>query len=76
MAKVDVKYPFCKQTAPVKKHGLGSTGHQRYRCQACCRSFQLDDEYRACQQCMNAQIVDLAINNAGIRDTARIAHQH
>ncbi|MFI0489024.1 MAG: IS1 family transposase, partial [Yersinia sp. (in: enterobacteria)] len=38
MAKIDVKCPFCKQTAPVKKHGLGSSGHQRYRCQACCRS--------------------------------------
>ncbi|EKT62484.1 insertion sequence protein [Providencia alcalifaciens Dmel2] len=47
MAKVDVKCPFCQQTHPVKKHGLGSTGHQRYRCQDCCRSFQLDYEYRA-----------------------------
>ncbi|MGJ0630397.1 IS1 family transposase, partial [Xenorhabdus bovienii] len=48
MAKVDVKCPFCQQTPPVKKQGLGSTGHQRYRCQECCRSFQLDYEYRAC----------------------------
>ena len=74
MAKVDVKCPFCKQTAPVKKHGLGSSGHQRYRCQACCRSFQLEYEYRACQQGMKSQIVDLAMNNAGIRDTARALH--
>ncbi|MGL4487540.1 MAG: IS1/IS1595 family N-terminal zinc-binding domain-containing protein, partial [Yersinia sp. (in: enterobacteria)] len=36
-----INSPFCKQTAPVKKHGRGSSGHQRYRCQACCRSFQL-----------------------------------
>ncbi|AYN25535.1 IS1 family transposase (plasmid) [Buttiauxella sp. 3AFRM03] len=71
MAKVDVKCPFCKQTAPVKKHGQGSSGHQRYRCQACCRSFQLEYEYRACQQGMKTQIIDLAMNNAGIRDTAR-----
>ncbi|MGL5952305.1 MAG: IS1 family transposase, partial [Providencia rustigianii] len=26
MAKVDVRCPFCQQTPPVKKHGLGSTG--------------------------------------------------
>ncbi|MFI0487815.1 MAG: IS1 family transposase, partial [Yersinia sp. (in: enterobacteria)] len=26
MAKIDVKCPFCKQTASVKKHGLGSSG--------------------------------------------------
>lgn len=25
MAKVDVRCPFCQQTPPVKKHGLGST---------------------------------------------------
>ncbi|CNC29875.1 insertion sequence protein [Yersinia pseudotuberculosis] len=31
MAKVDAKDPFCEQTHPVKKHGLGRTGHQRYR---------------------------------------------
>ncbi|WP_154908257.1 IS1 family transposase [Klebsiella grimontii] len=31
MAKVDARCPFCEQTAAVKKHGLGSAGHQRYR---------------------------------------------
>lgn len=33
MAKVDVKCPFCAQTASVKKYGPGSAGHQHYRCQ-------------------------------------------
>lgn len=74
MATVEVKCPFCEQTDPVKKHGLGSTGHQRFRCQTCCRSFQLEYEYRACQQGMKEKIVDLAMNNAGIRDTARALH--
>lgn len=71
MDKVDVKCPFCQQTHSVKKHGLGSTGHQRYRCQDCCRSFQLDYEYRACQPDTNDKIIDLTMNNTGIRDTAR-----
>lgn len=35
MAKVDAKCPICAQTVPVKKHGLGNSGHQRYRCQEC-----------------------------------------
>ncbi|MGF7484006.1 IS1 family transposase [Providencia sp. SP181] len=74
MAKVDVKCPFCQQTSPVKKHGLGSTGHQRYRCQGCSRSFQLDYEYRACQPGTKDKIIDLTMNNAGIRDTARALH--
>ena len=74
MATIDVKCPFCEQTDPVKKHGPGSTGHQRFRCQTCCRSFQPEYEYRACQQGMKAQIVDPAMNNAGIHDTARALH--
>lgn len=72
MAKVDVRCPFCEQTDSVKKHGHGK--HQRYRCQTCKRTFQLDYSYRACQPGMKAKIVDLAMNNAGIRDTARALH--
>ncbi|MEQ5434099.1 IS1 family transposase [Providencia huaxiensis] len=71
MDKVDVRCTFCQQTPSVKKYGLVSTGHQRYRCQDCCRSFQLDDEYRACQPGTKDKIIDLTMNNAGIRDTAR-----
>lgn len=74
MAKVDVKCPFCEQTVSVKKHGLRKAGHQRYRCQMCCRTFQLDYAYHACHPGMKEQIVDLAMNNSGIRDTARALH--
>ncbi|MDF7679644.1 IS1 family transposase [Enterobacteriaceae bacterium ESL0689] len=74
MAKIDVACPFCKQTEPVKKYGLGKSGFQRYRCQSCCRTFQTDYAYRACHPGMKEQIVDLAMNNAGIRDTARTLH--
>lgn len=74
MAKVDVKCPFCEQTECVKKHGFGKAKLQRYRCQSCCRTFQLYYAYRACQPGMKEQIVDLAMNNAGIRDTARALH--
>jgi len=74
MAKVDVKCPFCEQTGSVKKHGLGKVELQCYRRQSCCRTFQLDNAYRACQHGMKEQIVDLAMNNAGIRDTARELH--
>ncbi|EMA5122940.1 PQQ-dependent sugar dehydrogenase [Salmonella enterica] len=73
MVKVDVKCPFCAQTASVKKYGPGSAGHQHYRCQACCRSFQVDYEYRACQPGMKEQVVDLAMYNAGIRNPQGLA---
>lgn len=66
--------PVCKQTESVKKHGLGKAKFQRYRCQSCCRTFQLDYAYRFCQSDMKAKIVDLAMNNSGIQDTARALH--
>ncbi|XWR71201.1 IS1 family transposase ISPmi3 (plasmid) [Providencia manganoxydans] len=74
MTKVDVRCAFCLQTSSVKKHGLGSTGNQHYRCQDCSRSFQLDYEYRACQPGTQDKIIDLTMNNAGIRDTVRALH--
>jgi transposase len=70
MAKIDVKCPFCEQTESVKKHGQGKTGHQRYRCQLCRRTFQLDYAYRACQPGMKEQIVDLAMNNSALTGRA------
>ncbi|HCJ9454240.1 TPA: IS1 family transposase [Escherichia coli] len=74
MATISVKCRFCGLTAPVKKHGTGNGGHPRYRCQACCRTFQLDYTYNACQPGIKEQVVELAMNNAGIRDTARALH--
>ncbi|WP_421692490.1 IS1 family transposase [Xenorhabdus bovienii] len=74
MALVEVKCRFCDQTTPVKKHGKGEGGHQRYYCQPCRRTFQLEYTYRACHSGMKEQIVELAMNNAGIRDTARALH--
>ncbi|AHG20616.1 transposase [Chania multitudinisentens RB-25] len=74
MAKVNVKCPFCGQTKSVKTHGLGKAKHQRYRCQMRSRTFQLDYSYCACQHGMKEQIVDLAMNNAAIPDTAWALH--
>ena len=74
MAKVDVKCPCCGQSEPVKKHGMGKAKHQRYRCQSCRRTFQLDYTYRACQPGVKERVVTLAMNNSGIRDTARALH--
>ncbi|WP_155271211.1 IS1 family transposase [Xenorhabdus bovienii] len=74
MATVEVKCRFCQQVEYVKKHGKGEAGHQRYRCLSCKRTFQLDYAYRACKAGIKEQVFDLAMNNAGIRDTARALH--
>ncbi len=74
MAAIEVKCRFCQQIEFVKKHGKGDAGHQRYRCFSCKRTFQLEYAYRACQAGIKEQVVALAMNNSGIRDTARTLH--
>ncbi|WP_072061456.1 IS1 family transposase [Xenorhabdus khoisanae] len=40
MAKVDVVCRYCHKTEEVKGHGKGRTGHPRYHCYSCRRTFQ------------------------------------
>ncbi|WP_414079707.1 IS1 family transposase [Xenorhabdus bovienii] len=39
VALVEVNCRFCDQTTPVKKHGKGEGGHQRYYCPSCRRAL-------------------------------------
>ncbi len=68
MAKADVYCRYCHKSEHVKGHG----GHPRYRCYACCKVFQLEYTYQACKPGVKKQIVDMAMNNGGIRDTVRV----
>ncbi|WP_157104611.1 IS1 family transposase [Xenorhabdus hominickii] len=72
MAKADVYCRYCHKSKHVKGHGKGNGGHPRYRCYTCCKVFQLEYTYQACKPGVKEQIVDIAMNNGGIRDTARI----
>jgi transposase-like protein len=36
------------------------------------KTFMLNYRYRACQAGIKAQVVEMAINGSGIRDTARV----
>jgi transposase-like protein len=53
-------------------------GKQRYRCRACLegrgRTFLLEYSYAAHSPEVKQQIVDMALNASGIRDTARVLH--
>ncbi|MDC9624088.1 IS1 family transposase [Xenorhabdus sp. XENO-7] len=71
MAKVDVHCRYCHTSEDVKGHGKGNGGYPRYRCYACRKVFQLEYTYQACKPGVKEQIVDMAMNNGGIRDTAR-----
>jgi len=59
----------------IAKSGLSALGVQRYRCQhpGCpTQTFMLNYRYRAYEPGIKAQVVEMAINSSGIRDTARV----
>ena len=61
-----------------REHGLSPEGKQRYRCRACLegrgRTFLLEYSYAGQSPEVKQQIVDMAMNASGIRDTARVLH--
>ena len=68
--------PHCQGT-DIIRHGTTRQGKQRYRCQenACKgRTFLLDYTYAGHSAGVKQQIIDMAMNASGIRDTARVLH--
>ena len=69
--------PYC-QGSDIVKHGLSPEGKQRSRCRTCLegrgRTFLLDYSYAGQSPAVKQQIVDMAMNASGIRDTARVLH--
>ena len=74
MVLIAVECPHC-HSDDVGKGGKTSMGKQRYLCrnEACStRTFILNYDYRGRQPEIKAQIIDMAVNGSGIRDTARV----
>jgi transposase-like protein len=74
MVLVPVTCPYC-HSDQVIKGGQTETGKQRYRCQQTnCphRSFVLEPAYNGRLPRVKEQIIDMALNGSGIRDTARV----
>ena len=72
MAKIDVKCRYCDKTEEVVKVGCFISKPQRYQCNQCNRYFQLDYINNASKPGVKEQIVEMAINGSGIRDTVRV----
>ena len=69
-----VRCPSCLGTEVVK-HGKSSEGKQRYlcQCQSCsCQTFILDYFYKGRMVKTKQQIIEMALNGSGIRDTSRV----
>ena len=74
MVSVPVQCPYCQSTEVIKA-GKQANGAQRYQCQndRCERRIflrQYQDRGRVLE--IRRQVVDMAINGSGIRDTARV----
>jgi len=68
--------PYCQGT-DIVRHGKTPQGKQRYRCrETSCQggTFLLDYSYPGQSPHIKEQIVDMAMNASGIRDTARVLH--
>lgn len=62
---------YCEATDLVK-NGHSENGTQRYRCNACRRSFQFHYTYNAHQPGLKDQIDELTLNSSGVRDISRV----
>jgi len=74
MAIIPVRCPSCDGDAVVKR-GKTKRGQQRYLCriETCSyRTFLLEYTNRGYLPAVKRQIIDLAMNGSGIRDTARV----
>ena len=74
MVSVPVQCPYCHSTEVIKA-GKQANGTQRYQCQnGQCerRIFLLHYQNRARVPEVRRQVVDMAINGSGVRDTARV----
>ena len=74
MVDVPVQCPYCHSTEVIKA-GKQANGAQRYQCQngQCARRiFLLHYQNRVRVPEVRRQVVDMAINGSGIRDTARV----
>jgi transposase-like protein len=59
----------------ITKSGKSASGGQRYRCQSSdcsTQTFMLNYRYKAYEPGIKEQLVNMAMNGSGIRDTARV----
>ena len=74
MVTIPVQCPYCQSTEVIKA-GTQATGAQRYQCQnrQCARRiFLLQYQDRGRVPEVRRQVVDMAMNGSGVRDTARV----
>jgi transposase len=69
----NIKCPHCGSDNLVK-NGHSENGTQRWRCNTCRKSFQLEYQKKAWEHGVKEQIIELTLNSSGVRDISRILH--
>ncbi|MDP0735434.1 IS1-like element transposase, partial [Klebsiella pneumoniae] len=72
MASVSISCPSCSATDGVVRNGKSTAGQQRYLCSNGRKTGQLQFIYTASQPGTHQKIIDMAMNGAGCRASARI----
>ena len=67
---IQLDCPYC-ECDDLVKNGHSENGTQRYRCNACRRSFQWEYTYLARMPGVKEQIVEQTLNSSGVRDISR-----
>ena len=74
MVLIPVGCPHCGSDQIVKRRKT-KNAKQRYRCQqqdCSVKTFILEYDYNGCLPEVKQQIIEMALNGSGIRDTARV----
>ena len=68
---ISISCPCCNGS-DLTKNGHSENGTQRWRCNLCRKSFQLDYRYNARKPGVKDSIVEMTLNGSGIRDIGRV----
>ena len=74
MAKINVHCPLCN-TTDIVRFGTSEAGKQRFHCnnKVCTKNtFILNYTNKGFLPEIKEQIIDMAVNGSGVRDTARV----
>jgi transposase-like protein len=69
--KEELRCPVCSGNDLVK-NGKSPNRTQRWRCNKCKKSFQLDYRYNAHKQGIKEKIIEMTLNSSGVRDIGRV----
>ncbi|MDR1348921.1 MAG: hypothetical protein LBJ63_10960 [Prevotellaceae bacterium] len=63
------------QSNNLVKQGYMGNGTQKWQCNSCKKYFHLEYRYKAWESGTKEKIIEMTLNNSGVRDTGRVLHK-